>query len=105
MKCRVFISEAGIRDIEKMSSEIFSISQDKNITEAYISQLLEKIYKIADFPESGTPLYFNGYPTDYRYVIYKNYLAFYHISENDLIVDRIVYGKSNYCKILFESKN
>ena len=52
--------------------------------------------------EIGTPLYFgSGLFSGYRYVVYKNYLAFYRTVNNTIYVDRVIYGKRDYMKILF----
>ena len=37
----------------------------------------------------------------YRFVMFKNYLAFYRISGSDIYVDRVLYAKRDFMKILF----
>ena len=43
----------------------------------------------------------NGIETPYRFVQYKNYLAFYRQIDSDVYIDRIIYGKRDYLQILF----
>ncbi len=100
MNYRITFSDVAEKDIGKMSAEIYSTCLDKKTTEEYVKGILEKIKGIADFPQSGTPLLFLKQSTGYRYVIYKSYLAFYRIEREVIVVERILFAKSNYFKDL-----
>ena len=100
MSYRVTFSSVAMEDIGKMSIDIYTVCLDKKTTEEYVNNLLRKIYEKTDFPESGTPLLFLKQPTGYRYVIYKSYLAFYRIIGDEIIVERILFAKSDYFKDL-----
>lgn len=39
--------------------------------------------------------------TDYRFVISGNYLSFYRYRDDTIFVDRILYARRDYMKILF----
>ena len=66
-----------------------------------VDSILSRIDLLKTFPESGTPLS-SIYPikTDYRFVVCGNYLAFYRYHSR-VYIDRILYAKRNYLKILF----
>ncbi|MBQ6731290.1 MAG: type II toxin-antitoxin system RelE/ParE family toxin [Bacilli bacterium] len=68
-------------------------------------KLSQKIYDKSVFPESGTPLLFLKRATGYRYIIYKSYLAFYRIKGNEIIVERVLFAKSNYFNDLIIEEN
>ena len=38
--------------------------------------------------------------TGYYFVIFKAYMAFYRLENNTMLIDRILYGKSDYMRIL-----
>lgn len=40
----------------------------------------------------------------YRFLVSGNYLIFYRVSEHDVYVDRILYGRRDYLRILFGDK-
>ena len=40
----------------------------------------------------------------YRFLVSENYLIFYRVNEHDIYVDRILYGRRNYLRILFENR-
>ena len=58
-----------MREIERISDELFDVSLDKNTVIEYIDKILEKINNLADFPESGAPLYYGKCLTKYRFII------------------------------------
>ena len=39
--------------------------------------------------------------SDYRYLVCGNYLAFYRVSGTNIFIDRILYGRRDYMRILF----
>lgn len=40
--------------------------------------------------------------SDYRYLVSGNYIIFYRVTDKDVFVDRILYGRRDYMRILFE---
>ena len=56
------------------------------------------------FPCSGTPLDAADVQVLYRYLICGNYMIFYHISDDTVWIDRILYGRRDYLSILFGSE-
>lgn len=93
-------TEEAKEDILRIYDEVFSSSLDHTITKNYINELINKVDSIIDFPESGSPLTYGSFTSDYRYIIYKSYLAFYHIYNETIIVDRILFARSDYIKTL-----
>ena len=100
MSYKITFSAIAEKDIGKMSNEIYNSCLDKKTTEEYVKNLLRKIKEKADFPESGIPLLFLKQSTGYRYIIYKSYLAFYRIKGDEIIVERVLFAKSDYFKDL-----
>ena len=42
-----------------------------------------------------------GSPAAYRYLVCGSYMVFYHIHIEEVMVDRILYGRRDYLSILF----
>lgn len=40
--------------------------------------------------------------SDYRFLVSGNYLVFYRANDNDIYIDRILYGRREYLRILFD---
>ncbi|MCR5329169.1 MAG: type II toxin-antitoxin system RelE/ParE family toxin [Saccharofermentans sp.] len=61
---------------------------------------MDKIESKSEFPLSGSPLYYEELFTGYRFITFKAYLVFYHVEGKEILVDRILYGKSDYIRRL-----
>ena len=100
MSYQVEYSKAAIRDLNRVWAEVFEASKDMEITERYIEELLDKVEKKSDYPESGSPLYYENTFTGYYFVVFKAYLAFYRLEKETILVERVLFGKSDYMRIL-----
>ena len=100
MKYKVKYSKSAIRDLDRVWSEIFEASKNQKITIKNLDDLMNKIEAKADYPKSGSPLYYENGFTGYYYVVFKAYIAFYRIENNSILVDRVLLGKSDYMRIL-----
>jgi addiction module RelE/StbE family toxin len=70
-----------------------------------ISKILESMINLKKFPMLGSDLSPKIYiSTDYRYLISGNYIVFYRIENQYISVDRILYGKRDYLKIIFSGE-
>ncbi len=105
MKYKVEYSPVASRDLDRIWNEVFEASRDFDITTRYIDDLLNKIEEKADYPMSGAPLYYDDLFTGYYYVVFKAYLALYRIEEDRLLVDRVLFGASDYKRFLHFSEN
>lgn len=59
------------------------------------------MHTLEQFPESGTSILIPGSPVGYRYLVCGSYLAFYHVHNEEVMVDRILYGRRDYLPSLF----
>ena len=94
--------------------------EDLRHTKAYISEdlcsetaaihTIEKILKgigiLSAFPESGAPLSsIVGLDTDYRFLVCGNYTAFYRYEQDVVYIVRVLYGRRDFMRILFNQEN
>ena len=100
MKYEIRYSQAAIRDLERIWSEVFEASKSDEITGKYINDLMDQIDKKADYPKSGSPLYYENTFTGCYFVVFKAYIAFYRIEDERILVDRVLSGKSDYMRRL-----
>ena len=100
MSYQVEYSKAAIRDLDRVWAEMYKASKDIEITERYIEELLDKVEKKSDYPKSGAPLYYENTFTGYYFIVFKAYLAFYRLEKETMLVDRVLFGKSDYMRIL-----
>ena len=100
MSYQVEYSKAAIRDLDRVWAEMYKASKDIEITERHIEELLDKVEKKSDYPKSGAPLYYENTFTGYYCIVFKAYLAFYRLEKETMLVDRVLFGKSDYMRIL-----
>ncbi len=100
MRYRIQYSKAAIRDLDRIWMEVFDASKDYDITEQYITDLMDKVETKSDYPESGSPLYYEDSFTGYYFIVFKAYIAFCRVENDKLLVDRVLYGQSDYIRKL-----
>ena len=105
MSYKITFSDVAKKDLDQITGDIYNTCLDKSTTTEYVKGLIAKMYSKKDFPQSGLPLQFENIITDYRYVIYKSYLVFYRIETGKIVVHRILFARSDYCKYLFIENN
>lgn len=101
----VVISPKAFSDLKEIKSYISKELSNPTAAKNTINGIFDKIEQLKHQSQIGLPLYFNNdLFSGYRFVIYKNYLAFYRVVDNKVFVDRIIYGKRDYMTILFNEK-
>ena len=100
MKYKVEYSKAAIRDLDRVWAEVFEASEDYDIITRYMDDLMDKIEAKADFPKSGSPLYYQDSFTGYYFIVFKAYLTFYRLENGTMLIDRVLFGRSDYMRNL-----
>ena len=99
---KLLISPEAKQDLleikEYISNELDSPIAARNVTDKIIKQ----ISTLSDFPKIGTMLSsIINMETGYRFLVCGSYTAFYRYIDNTVFVDRILYGKRDFMRILF----
>ena len=100
---KIEYSPIAIRDMDRVWAEVFEASASTELATKYIDDLMDQLAAKRDFPNSGSPLYYEGMFTGYYFVVFKSYLAFYKVEGDRMLVSRVVYGKSDYMRTLFRN--
>ena len=101
-KHKIVFSPLAARDLDEIWDYISDVLKNHSAAENTVNVILDKVDLLEDQPETGAQLFFDdGLNSGYRYVIYNNYLAFYRIYPDMVYVDRIIYGKRDYMKLIF----
>lgn len=67
-----------------------------------VGSILDAVEQLEDFPKLGKPLdAITPVEHNYRFLTCGNYLVFYRICPSEVFVDRILYGRRDYLRILF----
>ncbi|MBS4030637.1 MAG: type II toxin-antitoxin system RelE/ParE family toxin [Clostridiales bacterium] len=102
-KNRIKYSPAAVDDMD----EIFSYISQDNIAaaELMLDKIDREVKKLEDFPNMGSVLPDDEYTiiqSGYRFIIARPYLVFYRIVNNNVIINRILHGRRDYLRELFD---
>lgn len=102
MKNDLHYSPEAQRDLDAIWDYIASELCSPHAAENTVNGILDAIDRLEDFAEIGAPLSsVTEVESDYRFLISRSYMIFYRIEEKDIYIDRILYGRRNYLRILF----
>lgn len=60
----------------------------------------DKLQELKKYPHTGTRLCKDGIETKYRYIRVNNYYVFYYINNCIIFIDRFIYAKRDFMKLL-----
>lgn len=100
---RIEYSPRALKDLDGIWDYIEKELCNPSAAQNTVEGIMDKIDILMSFPEAGAKLEFeNGLNSGYRYVSFKNYLAFYRLRSDDIVyIDRVIYSGRDYMRILF----
>ena len=67
-----------------------------------IQRFRKTIEPLSKFPEMGAPLLAQGKQNaPYCFLVCGNYMIFYHVENESVMIDRVLYGRRDYMALLF----
>lgn len=102
MKHKIYYSAESRRDLNEIWDYIASELQNASAAERVVTGILDAVQQLADFAELGAPLSsIADVEGGFRFLVVGNYLTFYRIENGEVYIDRILYGRRDYLRILF----
>ena len=103
MKNKIHYSPESRRDLDDIWDYIVSELQNRSAAERVIDRIIDAVDPLKNFAEMGAPLSsIADIGTDYRFLVSGNYMVFYRVQGNDVYIDRVLYGRSDYMSVLFK---
>ena len=103
---KILISPVAKKDLEEIKNYICEELENPIAAVNVLSRITKKIKNLKKTPGIGVSLSSKvPFDTEYRFLVCGNYLAFYRYEEKTIFVDRILYGRRDYIKILFPELN
>lgn len=100
---KLFISPAAQEDLLEIKRYITEEIENPNSAKKVVLRITKRLRDLIDFPQSGVLLSSKiNLDIGYRYIVCDNYLAFYRVEKDEIYVDRVMYGRRDYMKILFD---
>jgi len=99
---KLAISPEARNDLEEIKAYVCDELENPIAAVNVVSRITKKIKTLPKTPGIGVPLSSKvPFDTDYRFLVCGNYLAFYRFENKTVYVDRVLYGRRDYVKILF----
>lgn len=98
---KVVFSPEAQKDIMAIGDYVAFTLHNRSAARKLIARIQKTVKTLEKFPESGSVLDYAGPHILYRFLVCGNYLIFYHLSDDNACVDRILYGRRDYLAILF----
>lgn len=101
----LYLSPSANDDLMSIKNYIENDLDNPQAAKNTIKKITESLRRLTEFPLSGAPLAnIIEIETDYRFTVSGNYISFYRYVDGTVFVDRILYGKRDYIKLLFDKK-
>ena len=102
----IHYSLQALQDLDEIFDYIAIEKQNPIAAQNTIQGIRKTISDLKTLNNIGVKLFLpSGLETQYRFIQYKNFLSFYRVSGMDVFIDRILYGKRDYMRILFGNNN
>ncbi len=101
MKIRV--TPAALNDLKDIKSYIENDLSNPIAASNVIKRIIDDYSRLEFLPHMGPSLSAKvPFDTDYRFNVSGNYLIFYKADEKHVSIYRILYGRRDYLKIIFD---
>ena len=101
MKNKIHYSLEAQRDLDDIWNYIVADLGNPKAAERMVNRILDDVDALASFAEIGAPLSsIADTDADYRFLVTGSYMTFYRVHGNDVYIDRILYGRRDYLRIL-----
>ena len=96
------LSPEAQEDLSEIKAYIAEDLENPQAALATVTKITKTIRILQEHALIGTPLSaVADVSSDYRYLVSGNYMVFYRAAGEDVFVDRILYGRRDYLRILY----
>ncbi len=102
MKNSIHYSPKAQNDLDEIWEYISFELCNPQAAENTVNKIMDTVDKLESFSETGALLSsVIDIESDYRFLTCGNYMVFYRVNEQDVYIDRVLYGRRDYLRILF----
>lgn len=99
---KIHLSESAQNGLIEIKSYIEEELLNPSAALATVSKITKSLRIPETYAKAGAMLSsITDVESDYRYIVSGNYMSFYRIHENEIYVDRILYARRDYMRVLF----
>ena len=98
---QVFLTDTAKGDLRDITFYVMEQSKEKTVALKFAEELRGQCAALSGFPDRG------AYPKDsvlksagYRYIVHKEYLIFYRVTDESVYIEGIFNAKKDYMRVL-----
>ena len=96
------LSEEAKNDLLEIKAYIEEELLNPSAALATVSQITKKLRILQNHAQAGAPLSsIADIESDYRFIVSGNYISFYRAYGSEVFIDRTIYARRDYMRILF----
>lgn len=100
---KLVYSPEAIDDIQQTKQYIGKVLKNRKAAQRVANMILRSCKQLKSFPNSGNDLSAKiDCTADLRYIICENWLVFYQINGDEVQIIRVLDGRTDYVRILFD---
>lgn len=101
MASRAELTPAAWEDLDAVFSTVLEVSGSHRAAGATYEGILAAVEQALPMPAASPSVAGRtGIPCDYRWVQHAGWLAFFHVEDDVLLVDRVLWGRSDWTRAL-----
>lgn len=98
----VHLSEEAQNDLMEIKAYIEEELFNPTAALTTVAKITKSLRILRTYAKAGAPLSsVTGIESDYRFIVSGNYMSFYRVYGEEIYVDRILYARRDYMRILF----
>ena len=95
MKNKVRYTAQALHDLDEL--------QNPQAAEKTVNRILDKVDQLVEFAQSGALLSaVSEVMGEERFLVCDSYMIFYHSEKQEVMIDRVLYGRRDYLRVLFD---
>ncbi len=99
---KIHLSHEAQNDLAEIKRYISKELENPGAALNTVKRITQTIRILQNHAEAGAPLSsIADVRSNYRFLVSGSYMIFYRVNEHDIYVDRVLYGRRDYLRILF----
>lgn len=102
----LYLSEEAQNDLSEIKNYIEEELLNPSAAITTVNKIMNSLNILKSYALIGAPLTsITNVESDYRFIISGNYISFYHALGNSVYIDRVLYKRCDYMRILFDNSS
>lgn len=96
------VSPEAQSDLAEIKDYISKDLENPTAALSVLGKIIKAMRRLREYAWIGAPLSSTAnVNSDYRFLVSGSYIVFYRVMDKDVFIDRVIYGRRDYLRILF----